>query len=134
MKIGQRIKSRRKELKMSADELGKKLGKDRSTIYRYENGDIENMPLDILPDIAAALEMSQQQLMGWDGEEEIQRAKEKIFGDDLAEIEEISDAITQINKDKGFRKLILNISKLNPQEYAQIENLVDLFISKNRSS
>ncbi len=134
MKIGQRIKSRRKELKMSADELGKKLGKDRSTIYRYENGDIENMPLDILPELAAALEMSQQQLMGWDGEEEIQKTKEKIFGDDLAKIEEISDAIMQINKDEGFRKLILKISKLNPQEYAQIENLVDLFISKNHSS
>ena len=38
MNIGQRIKERRKELKMSADELGQRLGKDRSTIYRYENG------------------------------------------------------------------------------------------------
>lgn len=134
MKIGQRIKSRRKELNMSADELGKKLGKDRSTIYRYENGDIENMPLDILPELAAALDMSQQQLMGWDGEEEIQKMKEKIFGDDLAEIEEITEAIDRINKEKGFRQLILKINKLNPDEYAQIMNLTDLFISKNHSS
>ncbi len=36
MTIGQRMKQRRKELKMSADELGNRLGKDRSTIYRYE--------------------------------------------------------------------------------------------------
>ena len=47
MNIGMRIKERRKEMKMSADELGAKLGKDRSTIYRYEKGDIENLPLDI---------------------------------------------------------------------------------------
>ena len=55
MNIGDRIKSRRKQLKMSADELGKRLGKDRSTIYRYEKGDIENMPLDILEPIAKVL-------------------------------------------------------------------------------
>ncbi len=66
MTIGDRIKNRRKFLKMSADELGKRLGKDRSTIYRYEKGDIENLPLDILEPIAVALETTPQYLMGWD--------------------------------------------------------------------
>lgn len=65
MNIGHRIKQRRKELKMSADTLGKRLGKDRSTIYRYENGDIENLPLEILEPIAKALETTPQYLMGW---------------------------------------------------------------------
>jgi transcriptional regulator with XRE-family HTH domain len=66
MTIGDRIKNRRKFLKMSADELGKRLGKDRSTIYRYEKGDIENLPLDILEPIAYALETTPQYLMGWE--------------------------------------------------------------------
>ena len=66
MKIGQRISQRRKELKMSADELAKKLGKDRSTVYRYEKGDIENLPLDILEPIAEALETTPAYLMGWE--------------------------------------------------------------------
>ncbi|MBO5968580.1 MAG: helix-turn-helix transcriptional regulator [Clostridia bacterium] len=70
MKIGQRIKQRRKFLKMSADDLAKRLGKDRSTVYRYENGDIEKLPLDILKPIAAALDTSPQYLMGWDDEPE----------------------------------------------------------------
>lgn len=65
MKIGQRMKERRKELNISADELAKKLGKDRSTIYRYEKGDIENLPLDILEPIASALETTPAYLMGW---------------------------------------------------------------------
>lgn len=39
IKVGQRIKDRRKALKMSADELGAKIGKNRATVYRYENGD-----------------------------------------------------------------------------------------------
>lgn len=66
MTIGDRIKNRRKYLKMSADELGKRLGKDRSTIYRYEKGDIENLPLDILEPIANALDTTPQYLMGWE--------------------------------------------------------------------
>lgn len=66
MTIGQRIKARRKELHISADELGKKLGKDRSTIFRYEKGDIENLPLDILKPIADALGVTPAYLMGWE--------------------------------------------------------------------
>lgn len=69
MKVGQRIKERRKELKMSADELGRRLEKNRATIYRYENGDIENLPLDILEPIAEALLTTPQYLMGWDEKE-----------------------------------------------------------------
>ena len=65
MNIGKRIKQRRKELGMSADKLGEVLGKDRSTIYRYEKGDIENLPLDILQPIAKALNTTPQYLMGW---------------------------------------------------------------------
>ena len=65
MNIGRRIKNRRKEIGMSADKLGEILGKDRSTIYRYEKGDIENLPLDILQPIAQALNTTPQYLMGW---------------------------------------------------------------------
>ena len=56
MNIGQRIKQRRKELKMSGEELANLLGKNRSTVFRYENGEIENLPLDVLEPIAQALQ------------------------------------------------------------------------------
>ena len=65
MSIGRRIKQRRKELGISADKLGEILGKDRSTIFRYEKGDIENLPLDILQPIATALRTTPAYLMGW---------------------------------------------------------------------
>ena len=48
MDVGARIKQRRIELKISADELADKIGKSRATVYRYENGDIENMPTTVL--------------------------------------------------------------------------------------
>ena len=63
MTIGEAIKNRRKELNMSVDELAKKVGKDRSTIYRYEKGDIENIPMDLLIPIAEALKTSPKQLI-----------------------------------------------------------------------
>lgn len=63
MSIGKQIARRRKELRISADELAKRIGKDRSTVYRYENGDIENMPLGSLFPLAVALETTPQDLL-----------------------------------------------------------------------
>lgn len=63
MSIGKQIRKRRKELKMSVDELARRIGKDRSTVYRYENGDIGNMPLEMLPAMVEALETTPQELL-----------------------------------------------------------------------
>lgn len=35
MKRNERIRARRKTLKMTAEELGEKIGRDRATVYRY---------------------------------------------------------------------------------------------------
>lgn len=66
MSVGKRIKERINELHMSVDELANKLNKNRATIYRYEKGDIENLPIDILEPLAKALDTTPQYLMGWD--------------------------------------------------------------------
>ena len=63
--IGKQIRKRRKELKMSVDELARKVGKDRSTIYRYENGDIGNMPLELVLPMVEALDMTPQELLSF---------------------------------------------------------------------
>lgn len=109
MNIGQRMKSRRKELKMSADELAARLGKDRSTIYRYEKGDIENLPIDILEPIANALSTTPAHLMGWEVEmksapvETADRHAEMLVDADFNELFEdfkhLSAAEKQIVKD-----------------------------------
>lgn len=66
MNTGERIKQRRTELGLDVDELAVKIGKSRATIYRYENGDIENMPTTVLEPIAKALETTPAYLMGWE--------------------------------------------------------------------
>lgn len=64
MNRGKRIRERRKALKMSAEELGKKIGRDRATVYRYEGEYVEKIDIDVLRSIADALQTSVQYLTG----------------------------------------------------------------------
>ncbi len=66
MQIGKVIKRRRKELNMSVDALAEKIGKDRSTIYRYEKGNIGSISVDMLPILANALDMTIPGILGID--------------------------------------------------------------------
>lgn len=63
--IGERIKQRRKELGYNADYLANKLGVSRSTIFRYEKGDIEKVPVEIIAVLAEILQTTPEYLMGW---------------------------------------------------------------------
>ena len=74
MNVGERIKQRRKSMKMSADQLAERVGVSRSTIFRYEKGDIEKVGPDVLKGIAKALNTTPSFLMGWD---DIQESKSK---------------------------------------------------------
>lgn len=66
--IGYRIKQRRKELKLSADVVAEKLGVSRSTVFRYEKGDIEKVPTTILEKLAEVLKTTPAYLIGWESE------------------------------------------------------------------
>ena len=111
MTIGDRIKVRRKQLRMSADELGRRLGKDRSTIYRYEKGDIENLPLDILEPIAVALDTTPQYLMGWEQEQK--------------KNDTISDVVIRMQTDEKFRSAVESLYKLDDKKLSGILTLLD---------
>jgi transcriptional regulator with XRE-family HTH domain len=111
MRIGDRIKDRRKQLKMSADELAAKLGKDRSTIYRYEKGDIENLPLDILEPIAKALHTTPQYLMGW---EEVQKKNDTL-----------SDIVIRMQTDELFMSAVESLYKLDQKKLLGVLTLLD---------
>ena len=65
MRIGERIRITRIKQGLTIEELASRLGKNKTTIYRYENGDIENLPLGILDSLANALNTTPAYLMGW---------------------------------------------------------------------
>ncbi|MEG3069470.1 MAG: transcriptional repressor LexA [Candidatus Syntrophopropionicum ammoniitolerans] len=66
MTVGKRIKLRRESLGLSVDDVAKKLGKNRATVYRYESDEIENLPTTILEPLAKILRVSPAYLMGWE--------------------------------------------------------------------
>ena len=66
MTTGERMKLRRKELGLSAEVVAKKLGVSPATVYRYEKGDIEKLPGDILPTLSKVLQTTAAYLMGWE--------------------------------------------------------------------
>lgn len=109
MTIGQRIKERRKALGISADALGKKLGKDRSTVFRYENGDIEKLPIDILRPIADALLTTPEYLMGW---EEVQKENDTL-----------SDIVIRMRRDSVFYEAV---KKLHNMDSTSLSSLLVL--------
>lgn len=85
MKVGDRIRAKRQDLGMSVDELAARLGKNRATVYRYEKGDIENMPVNVLEPLAEVLQTTPAYLMGWipddyDWERDLDHRLDSVYG------------------------------------------------------
>ncbi len=114
MTIGQRISARRKELRIGVDELAKRLGKDRSTIYRYEKGDIENLPLDVLEPIAKALETTPQYLMCW---EEVQKNNDTI-----------ASIVVRMRTDSDFLSLVETLNELDAEKIQAVRQILSAFL------
>lgn len=67
MSFGENMRERRLALDMTQSELGGKVGCGKSTINRYESGEI-NVPYERILTIAKALSTSPAALMGWSDE------------------------------------------------------------------
>lgn len=94
MSIGQRIRNSRLQQGLSIDDLAHRLGKNRTTIYRYENGDIENLPLGILDSLADALNTTPAYLMGWETKDNTTSIKyENTISNDSVDITKWFDEI-----------------------------------------
>ena len=102
MTIGERIKARRLELGLSIEDLGKILGKNRTTVYRYETGYIENLPIEIIKPIAEALRTTPQYLMGW---EKVQKNNDAIV-----------DIIQRLRTDEDFLSLVKKLSDMDAEK------------------
>lgn len=64
--LAARLKAARKAKGLTLDELAEKIGTSKQTIHRYENGIITNIPHDKIRLLAEALDISPNELMGWE--------------------------------------------------------------------
>lgn len=114
MTVGERIKQRRKELKMSANELGIKLGVNRSTIVRYESGYIEKLPIDILEPIAKALHTTPAYLMNWEEEQK----KNDIQ----------ADIILRMRTDDKFMSAVESLYQLDSEKLESLTQMLNTLL------
>jgi len=124
MNIGDRIKQCRLELGLSADELAQKIGKSRATVYRYENGDIENMPTTVLEPIAKALNTTPANLIGWEEPENHLKKRRKELGLLLSDV---ADKM-QVGEDTVKKWEEGNIASLaqNPNRVKLLASILDV--------
>ena len=64
MTIYERIKQRRKELGLSAEDVAKALNVSRATVYRYESSYIEKVPITVIEPLAKVLKCTPAYIMG----------------------------------------------------------------------
>ena len=129
MRIGERIKQRRLELGYTADMLAKMLNKNRATIYRYENGDIENMPIDVLEPLAKALNTTPAYLMGWkDSEQSVeQKSADGSYTDP-----EAAEFAEYLRTRPGARMLFSAAKDITKEEMEEAVKYIEFLKSKHK--
>ena len=65
MAIGDRIRLYREALDMTMEELGRRCGTTKQTIFKYETGTVTNIPLPRIQQLADALHVTTATLLGW---------------------------------------------------------------------
>ncbi len=129
MNIGERIKQRRTELGLSVDEVASRLGKNRATIYRYENNNIENFPITVLEPLAKILNTTPAYLMGWEKEMFTSISKElKISTEALYSINAFS--LTIDKKTEYSMMDIFNAMVIHKNFYEIVKEML-LYISRS---
>lgn len=129
MRIGERIKQRRLELGYTADMLAKILNKNRATIYRYENGDIENMPIDVLEPLAKALNTTPAYLMGWNDSEQSVEPKPK---DGYYTDPEAAEFAEYLRTRPGARMLFSAAKDMSKEEMEETVKYIEFLKSKHK--
>ena len=62
--VGERIRARRKALGLTLDDIANEIGVARSTIQRYETGNIERLKLPVIEAIARVLGVAPEWVVG----------------------------------------------------------------------
>jgi transcriptional regulator with XRE-family HTH domain len=116
MTIGQRIKARRQELKLTQRELAARLGyNDHTTLTRIE-ADKVDLPQSRIEKIAEVLDVSIGYLMGW-----------------AEQPEDLGALAATVLKDPALLKIVQNCVKLDEDDLATVAALVASLAEKKKS-
>lgn len=123
MRVGERIKSRRKEIGLSAEQVAKELGVSPAIVYRYESNDIMNMRIDKLEPIAKALRTTPAYLMGWEDDK-----KENP----PAESQRILESVNSSENIDLLLHIIKNEASLSREQLLKLQGFVSALEAENK--
>ena len=110
---GKNIHEARKRAGLTLEELGKKVGVSKSTVRKYEIGEISNIPSDKIEKIAQATGTSEAFIMGWDNLKEDNAAFH-----------------ASILKDRNLLEMITKYRKLSEQDQQLFNAMLDSMLKK----
>lgn len=127
MTTGEKIKRLRKELGMTQEELGKKIGVQKAAINKYETGTVVNLKREVINNLAKVLGVSPVWLMSddadWPPMDFNAELKKRIDQLQTIEARILAQGVDSMPKEK--REQALNIMKTIFIDYAEFFNKGD---------
>lgn len=128
MTLGEKIKNKRIEQRLTLEMLAKKVGISRQTISKYELGNITNIPSDKIEALAKALHTTPAYLMGWEEDELRKESNTKAFEFAMSEGKALTPE--QREFDKLYGKLLS--CNLSVEEIREISEYVSFVVYKRK--
>lgn len=130
--IGNRIKTRRKELGYTLGEVANTVGVASSTIMRYENGIISQYKLPVLESIANALKVNPTWFVKEDATMEIITIPESITSIQEKKLIANFNLLNEIGKYEAIKRVneLTEINKYTIYTYGNDENAATLKVAE----
>ena len=122
---GRRIKERRQELGLSAEELAAKVDISPATIYRYENGQIDGLPINKLLSICKVLNASPMDFIDWDERKDQMESVDNMIDELTARLERIKERAAASNVTDEEAKLLAQYRLLSDVQKIQVQAYIE---------
>ena len=126
---GKKIKERRLQLGLSAEDLAARVDISPATIYRYESGQIDGLPINKLLSICKVLDASPMDFIDWDEhkrqhEQEMKNIDE-MFNDLSDRIERLKIRATASEVSDEEAKLLATYRLLNDVQKIKLQAYIE---------
>lgn len=110
--LGERLKQLRLKKGITVDDMAKRVGKNRATIYRYENNQIPSIPHSIIVQLSDILNVPITFLIGKEDDETWKKT------------EILADVILQLRENKEFADTVFALQGLSVEQLSIVKTFI----------
>lgn len=103
MTLSEKIHYLRTKNNMTLEEVGNLVGVGKSTVRKWETGEIKNMRRDKIAKLAIALKTTPDYLLGWDSQKSSSQIKQELieYVENIDDDEELLKILTVLKTIRG---------------------------------